>query len=91
MFSLVFTTGDLLLGIRVYAAAIQNAATFSEGCVPLWGGGVCVTTRKALDKWFLRGQMGTVTQILEVVMDLKLASSNWIKGSQKGSRGVWGR
>lgn len=38
MWSLVFTTGDLLLGMRVHAAAIQNAATFSEGCVPLGGG-----------------------------------------------------
>lgn len=55
------------------------------------GGGVCVTTRKALDKWILREQMQTVTQILEVVTDQELASSNWIMGSQKGIRGVWGR
>lgn len=90
MCSLVFTTGDLLLGIRVHTAAIQNAATFSEGCVPL-GGGICVTTRAALDEWILTGQMETVTQILEVVMDQELAFSSWIMGSQKGIRGVWGR
>lgn len=55
------------------------------------GVGICVITRAALDEWILTGQMETVTQILEVVMDQELAFSSWIMGSQKGIRGVWGR
>lgn len=54
------------------------------------GVGVCATTRTALDEWILRGQMETVTQVSEVVMDQELASS-WllkIQSSRKGIRGL---